>query len=400
MIIKKFIANDFKGALKQAKKEMGSDAIILHTSKVRRGGIFSFLFSPQVEITVAVDESLQVNSDRLRKPVSSTAVSSTAAAAEPNRPVFSPQDANPGAQAIAPSAPGELLQEIQTMKNLINDVKDKIYEVEQIKGISGEVQAFYETLINNQVEKELALKIINRVESRLPKDSKGDELWVRDLCLHTVQEYINNIKPIELQREQKGALVFMVGPTGVGKTTTIAKLAANMSFLEGKEVALITLDTYRVSAAQQLRTFAEIIGIPISVVFNPQDLGEAIKQYQEKDIIFVDTAGRSPYKDEHMEELQDFIEAANPDEIILVLSVTTDSSDLINIYQQFNLIGVDKIIFTKLDESCNYGRILNTVYHIRKPIAYLTTGQSVPDDIEVPDTLELARALLREGGAI
>lgn len=192
----------------------------------------------------------------------------------------------------------------------------------------------------------------------------------------------------------------MVGPTGVGKTTTIAKLAANMSFLEGKEVALITLDTYRVSAAQQLRTFADIIGIPISVVFNPQDLGEAIKQYQKKDIIFVDTAGRSPYKDEHMGELQDFIEAANPDETILVLSVTTDSRDLINIYQQFNLIGVDKIIFTKLDESCNYGRILNTIYHIRKPIAYLTTGQNVPDDIEVPDTLELARTLLREGGAI
>lgn len=395
MIIKKFIAKDFKGALKQAKKEMGSDAIILHTSKVRRGGIFSFLFSPQVEITVAVDESLQVNSDRLRKPVSPTA-----AAAEPNSPAFSPQNANPGAKAIAQSAPGELLQELQTMKNLINDVKVKFYEVEQIKGISGEVQAFYETLINNQVEKELALKIINRVESRLPKDSKGDELWVRDLCLHTIQEYIDDIKPIELQRDKKGALVFMVGPTGVGKTTTIAKLAANMSFLEGKEVALITLDTYRVSAAQQLRTFAEIIGIPISVVFNPQDLGKAIKQYQEKDIIFVDTAGRSPYKDTHMEELQEFIAVANPDEIILVLSITTDSRDLINIYQQFNHIGVDKIIFTKLDESYSYGRILNTIYYSRKPIAYLTTGQNVPDDIEVPDTLELARMLLGEGGAI
>ena len=129
-------------------------------------------------------------------------------------------------------------------------------------------------------------------------------------------------------------------------------------------------------------------------------MGEVIKQYQEKDIIFVDTVGRSPYKDAHMEELQEFIAAANPDETILVLSITTDSRDLINIYQQFNHIGVDKIIFTKLDESYSYGRILNTIYHSRKPIAYLTTGQSVPDDIEVPDTLELARMLLREGGAI
>ncbi|MDD3880511.1 MAG: flagellar biosynthesis protein FlhF, partial [Syntrophomonas sp.] len=283
MIIKKFIAKDFQGALKQAKKEMGSDAIILHTSKLRRGGILSFLFAPQVEITVAVDEKLQVNSDRLRKPVSSPVV-----ATEANGPESSLQDRDPGEKTRAQTAPGELLQELQTMKNLMKEVKNKISEVEQIKGISQEVQPFYETLLNNQVDKELALSIISRVESRLPRDSKGDdELWVRDLCLHTVQEYIKEIRPIDLPWDRKGVLVFMVGPTGVGKTTTIAKLAANMSFLKGKDVALITLDTYRVSAAQQLRTFAEIIGIPISVVFNPQDLGAAIHHYQEKDVIFV-----------------------------------------------------------------------------------------------------------------
>lgn len=394
MIIKKFVAKDFKEALRQAKREMGSDAIILYTNKVKRGGILSFLFSPQVEITVAVDEKLQVNSDRMRKTLSSAAAGSEGSTADIPQP-----DENNTAKIIASTEPGELLEELHTMKNLINDVKDKIYEIEQIKGISGEVQVFYETLLNNQVEKELALKIVNRVESRLSPNSKEDELWVRDLCLRTIQEYINDIKPIELRPQKKGVLVFMVGPTGVGKTTTIAKLSANMSFLESKEVALITLDTYRVSAAQQLRTFAEIIGIPISVVFNPQDLGEAIKSFQEKDIIFVDTAGRSPYKDDHMEELHEFIKVANPDETILVLSVTTDNRDLINIYQQFNNIGVDKIIFTKLDESYNYGKILNAIYYIRKPIAYLTNGQNVPDDIEVPDALELARRLLREGGA-
>lgn len=394
MIIKKFIAKDFQGALKQAKKEMGSDAIILHTSRVRKGGILSFLFPPQVEITVAVDEGLQVNSDRLRKQAPPAAAAVEA---------YSPSSQEAGKKSFKPPEPntnGELLQELQTMKGLISDVKSKICEVEQIKGISEGMRIFYETLINNQVELELALKITNRVESRLSQESKEDKIWVRELCLHTIQEYIDEIKPIELPQNKKGALVFMVGPTGVGKTTTIAKLAANMSFLEGKDVALITLDTYRVSAAQQLRTFAEIIGIPISVVFNPQDLVEAIRQYQGKDVIFVDTAGRSPYEEVHMEELQEFIAAANPDETVLVLSITTDSRELINIYQRFQFIGVDKIIFTKLDESQNYGRILNTIYHIRKPIAYFTMGQNVPDDIEIPNTLELARMLLREGGGI
>lgn len=195
-------------------------------------------------------------------------------------------------------------------------------------------------------------------------------------------------------------IVFMVGPTGVGKTTTIAKLAANLTFLDNKSVALITLDTYRVSAAEQLRTFAEIIGIPISVVFNPADMMLAIEQYRERDLIFVDTAGRSPYNSEQMEELREFIDIARPDETILVMSVNTNNNDLINIYQSFQSIGVDKLIFTKLDETCSYGTILNVLHETKKPIAYFTTGQNVPDDIEVPDSLRLAQMLLRRDEAL
>lgn len=394
MIIKKFVAKDFQSALKQAKAEMGRDAIILHTGKVKKGGILSFLFAPQVEITVAIDDNLRVDSDRQRKPVPAPAPAPVAASRPPK-----PAPAEPEAPAIKTEQEKELLQEMQQMKSIISDVKLKMYEVELIKGMSAEVQLFYETLVNNQVDKDIALKIVNSIETRMPKEKVGDNAWIRELCLQTLQEYINDVKPINTQDKQKGKLVFMIGPTGVGKTTTIAKLAANMAFIDRKDVALITLDTYRVSAAQQLRTFAEIIDIPISVVFNPLDLASAVELYKDKDIIFVDTAGRSPYKEEHMQELQEYIDIAKPDETILVLSITTHSTDLVNIYQKFNNIGVDKIIFTKLDETCNYGRILNTIYEIKKPIAYITNGQNVPDDIEIPDSLRLAQMLLSEGDA-
>ncbi|WP_054694387.1 GTPase [Syntrophomonas palmitatica] len=191
----------------------------------------------------------------------------------------------------------------------------------------------------------------------------------------------------------------MVGPTGVGKTTTIAKLAANMTFLENRDIGLITLDTYRISAAEQLRTFAEIIGISISVVFNPADLCHAIDKFKNKDLIFVDTAGRSPYNRQQMEELKEFVQVAKPDETILVLSITTESSDLINMYQEFSTVGIDKVIFTKLDETRHYGPIINVIQEINKPIAYFTTGQNVPDDIEVPNSFKLAHLLLRRDGA-
>lgn len=397
MKIKKYVAKDFKTAIQRAKEEMGRDAIILHTRQIKKGGILGMLYPPRVEITVVVDENLHVNTDRARAGAllpSTTAKPELSAAMENS-------DSSSALNLSGNTArENEVLLELQKMKNLMSDIKSRMYEVEVIKGMPEQIQYFYETLVHNNVDRDIALSVVNSVASRLPKDGFSDDSWARDVCLHTLQESIHQIQPIKLNPERKGMIVFLVGPTGVGKTTTIAKLAANLTFVEGNNVALITLDTYRVSAAEQLRTFAEIIGIPISVVFTPEDLMLAIEQYHEKDIIFVDTAGRSPNNTEQMQELQEFINAAKPDETILVLSVTTDSNDLINIYQRFQSIGVDKIIFTKLDETYNYGPILNALHEIKKPVAYFTTGQNVPDDIEIPDSLRLAQMLLRRDEAL
>jgi len=391
MKIKKYVAKDYQTALKQAKEEMGRDAIILQSRQVKRGGLLSFLYAPMVEITVAADNTLQVHTDRLRRnplPAVETVVK------------LDPPVVDNRANTAAASREDELLNELQNMKGLIEDIKSSMYELELIGGLPEQLQALYEILVNNRVDREIALTIVSNLSSRLSENGLNGYSQARDLCLLALQEYFCEVQPIEVAPDKKGTVVFIVGPTGVGKTTTIAKLAANMVFIEGKDVALVTLDTYRVSAAEQLRTFAEIIGIPISVVFDTTDLGTSIDEFKGKDLIFVDTAGRSPNNQEQIEELRSYIDIAHPDETILVLSVTTESSDLLHIYQQFEKVGIDKVIFTKLDETYHYGTILNTIYEIKKPIAYFTTGQNVPDDIEVPDSNKMAHLLLRRDGTL
>ncbi|HHW60431.1 MAG TPA: flagellar biosynthesis protein FlhF [Syntrophomonadaceae bacterium] len=380
MKVKKYVAKDFQSAITQAKMEMGKDAIILSSRQVRRKGLRGFFSRPYYEVTVAMDKDLRVEMDRRRNHMNSS--SPMAAFDEKNSSLYSSERREQ-----------ELLDELKHMKLLMDDIKSRMHEMDVIKGVSEPAQEFYQLLLKKNVKKEIALRLAARIDQRLPRDQDADPDWIRDIYTHTVQECLGEAQPIVVN-EQKGKVVVMVGPTGVGKTTTIAKLAANMTFMEAKEVAFITLDTYRISAAEQLRTFAEIIGIPIRIVFHAADLIDAIQEFRHKDLIFIDTAGRSPYNNDHMGELHEFLRAAQADEVILVLSATTDSTDLIQIYERFNLMCVDKLIFTKLDETNSYGQILNVLDEVDKPVAYFTTGQSVPDDIEVPDPLRFAKMLI------
>ncbi|QGT99184.1 Flagellar biosynthesis protein FlhF [Candidatus Syntrophocurvum alkaliphilum] len=383
MKIKKFVADDFQTAIMQAKREMGSEAIILYTKKVKKGGFLGLFSSTKVEVTVGIDDDVKIERDNLSNKSNSPSAKDNKISDEFKNLLNQPPKDN------------EIVSELHKMKDIMSDVKSKMYDLEVIKGLSEPLQNFYNSLIEENVDKEIALEIINNIQLRLSNETNND-IEFEELCLNTIKEYLRNIRPIELTENSKAKVIVFVGPTGVGKTTTIAKLAANSTFIEGKDVALITLDTYRISAAEQLKTFAEIIDIPIRVIFNPKDLHDSLQYFNDKDLIFIDTAGRSPYKLEHMNELKEFMEVAKPDESILVLSVTTSSTELINIYEKFNELGVDKLIFTKLDETQNYGHLLNVIYEINKPVAYFTTGQNVPDDIEVPDGLRFANKVIRK----
>jgi len=187
----------------------------------------------------------------------------------------------------------------------------------------------------------------------------------------------------------------LIGATGVGKTTTIGKLAAGFSIVDKRKVALITADTYRVAAVEQLKTFGEIIGVPVEVAMTPNGLLEALNLHADKELIFIDTAGRSPHHELHMSELRAFLDKAQPDFTMLVLSATTQFSDQLRIYQRFEGL-TTHLIFTKLDEAGSVGSILNLLGQTTLPTAYLTNGQSVPDDIEAATPNRIARYVLGE----
>ena len=180
-------------------------------------------------------------------------------------------------------------------------------------------------------------------------------------------------------------IIPLIGPTGVGKTTTLAKIAAQYALNDLGKVALITADTYRIAAADQLAKYAEILGLPLSVVYTPEEMKEALRTYKDYDFVFVDTAGRSPHHETHMEELGEILKLLGNSQVLLLVSCTTNYSDMLDIVERFSLTSIEGLVFTKLDEVEKYGNMLNLVHHVNLPVMYLTTGQGVPEDIELAD---------------
>ena len=188
-----------------------------------------------------------------------------------------------------------------------------------------------------------------------------------------------------------------IGPTGVGKTTTIAKLAARCSLQIKRKVSLITIDTYRIAAVEQLKTYARIMNIPLFVSYTPEEMRRSIAENRDSALILIDTAGRSQADGEQIIDLKNYFGGGSGIEVMLVLSATTKNRDLRDITTRFSPIDAGKLIFTKLDETTTYGSIVNEAVRTKLPIAYFTAGQNVPDDIEAASPAKLARMLLGSG---
>lgn len=257
--------------------------------------------------------------------------------------------------------------------------------------MSDAVQSLYGRLVRRDIPRDLAQGLLKDALSRLPKEEWNDEerIWARVSGL--VAERVPTVDPWEFSGGQR--VVVLIGPTGVGKTTTIAKIAANFSLIGAKNVGLITVDTYRIAAVEQLKTYAEIIGIPVQVAYSPRELKDSIGKMKDRDLVLIDTAGRSQNNYLQIAELKNYLAGIDA-EVHLVISATTKAQDVDEIIKAFGQVSIDRVIITKLDETSTYGVILQTCERTRAPLSFVTTGQGVPEDIDVATNEKIAQLIL------
>jgi flagellar biosynthesis protein FlhF len=261
--------------------------------------------------------------------------------------------------------------------------------------VPDDLLAFYTQLIQSQVASELASEILATLRNTLRPDQLRNAAIVHERLAEQLEKMMPVSGPIIRTKMHGPHVVALVGPTGVGKTTTIAKLAANLKLgPQQHSVGLITIDTYRIAAVEQLRKYADIIGSPLRVVTSPEELREAIDAMSDCEFVLIDTAGRSPTDSLKLQELKKFLAMAAPDEVHLVLSSTANQECIESAAARFGNVGIDKILFTKLDEAVHIGVVLNVARKVGKALSYVTTGQDVPDDIEVGKGRRLAELIL------
>ncbi len=417
MRVKRYVAETLQDAMLKVKVDMGKDAVILHTRKFREGGFFGFFGKQMFEVTAAVEDApptpvnqrgvrqtQTVNKNSDNHPANS-AVKADSNTVKKNSSSVPSKDSDSQASNISSAAmvaaasetQADLHGEIQEMKSLLAEMMNQMDVGEEVKALPKSLQKYHQMLIENEVDEKLTKKILKDCLKNLPKEEVANHEAVRACLEQQILKLLKKPKPLYFKRQGlKQQSVALVGPTGVGKTTTIAKLAATFAIVDKKNVALITADTYRVAAVEQLKTYGEIIGIPVDVVFTPQELQEAIARHTDKDLILIDTAGRSHKNTEQMVELKSFLEVAEPSEIFLVLSASTRSKDMMEIVNKYSDIAINRVIFTKMDETSSYGAILNVVSKTQKYLSYITVGQNVPDDIEVADPAKIVNMIMGE----
>ncbi|NLX05727.1 MAG: flagellar biosynthesis protein FlhF [Phycisphaerae bacterium] len=384
MKLKTYQADSMADALAQVRRELGRDAVILNTRTVKKGGLLGLGARRVVEITAGA--GVNVLPPGVRKTVLAGRTDEAVPA--------SPAVAAPAMPPAASSDAVQLKQEIEAVKQMVRELVDQ-QRRSQTPNVPEELFSMYLGLVNQEVAQELADGIARQVHDELTSEQLRDEGLVRAAISRCVEKMIPDPEPITAGQPGKPRVIAFVGPTGVGKTTTIAKLAANFRLRENRSVALITIDTYRIAAVDQLRTYANIINIPLRVVLSPDELRSAIESFkQQHHLILIDTAGRSQNDRIKLQELKSFLDAASPDEVHLVLSSTSSHATLQASINQFSPLGIHKVVFTKLDEAVGVGMLLNVVRKLDRSISYLTTGQNVPDDIELGSGKRLAKLIL------
>ena len=405
MKLKTYQATTMAEALSQVKRDLGRDAVIVRTRTVRKGGFLGFFGGqPMWEITASQNANLLNKAAGSYVPQGAPTEGKTAVAMAPAPgPQPAPQAAQPAPRAAAPAPQAAPRHDMSA-----EPVSAQVAEIRRMMESLLAMQSGTHGPMTSTDLKDIRLQLLRQEVT----EEVVDEL-VRDLCLQLTGKELADpqmlrsklmdlmvAKVILLDPAATPAPVgrpkvqAFIGPTGVGKTTTIAKLAANYKIREGKKVGMITIDTFRIAAVDQLKIYAEIIDVPLQVVLTAGELKAAIESMKDFDIILLDTAGRSQNDRIRIGQLSGFLKAAQPDEIHLVMAATANRSAIISTLERFLQLGVNRIIMTKLDEATACGAVLNVAAVGKLPISYVTTGQDVPDDIQPADPAHLARCIM------
>ena len=393
MIIKKFQAKTETEAILLAKEELGKDAIVMNIKTIKPKGIYALFKKATVEVTAAIDDSSLYTA--VPEPVTKPTPMQM-----PTPNIL--MDEGGEAESAIEKRLNELQKMLETQLVKTEDTK-KVEEAPENKqeklreniGKKNEacIQLIYDQLVNNEVDEKYAKQIISEIEKSISKEAGIDN--VLSSVYQKIILKLGQRKSIELS-EKGPRFVFFIGPTGVGKTTTIAKLASEFTLKKKAKVAFVASDVYRIAAVEQLKTYASILSIPLQVVYSPEDMEMVKNELNDMDLIFIDTAGRSHQNQEQKADIAKLL-ATIPEEdrdIFLVLSATTKYRDLIKIADCYSDIADYSLIFTKLDETSCIGNIFNLKMHTGAPLSYTTFGQNVPDDIGIIDAQGVAKKLL------
>ena len=422
MIIKKYIGKTEEEAIALAKAELGDNVTIMNTKEVVPRGLYKFFRKPSVEVTAAVDENIKESPAEPVKEEKKEDIPDFSKLQQVlNEKQFSPAPDSKTAQKEAERERmlkssqiiEEELTEQQSSKDSGNDIEQKLNtlqdllekqmtmgreeEKEEKERAVDKNQAYLDLirkqLIDNEVEESYVEQILEEIEGTLKNNSTLDNILAsvyQKIVLKIGSPHLIDLKT------KRTRYIFFIGPTGVGKTTTIAKIASVMKLAKKSKVALITSDTYRIAAVEQLKIYSNILGIPLKVVYAAEEMDKVREELRGFDLVLVDTAGRSHNNQEQKEDLNNILKTV-PDsdkEIFLVLSATTKYKDLVKIASTYSEICQYNLIFTKLDETDTIGNIFNMHILTGAPLSYTTCGQNVPNDIGKIDAQKIAKQLL------
>ena len=425
MTINKFQGKTIEEAIEKAKQEFGENVVIMNVKEVKPKGLFGAFKSSTYEVTAAMKEketfvnpisAMQVPK-KLHENINLTA----------DEEIKIPKPTRVEDEKEKTQEEKNLEERLSDLSSILDEKLEGTFEKQSGQNYKNKppvqtlqealntdiiqeepapapktksneefkfVRILYGTLIKNEVNEKYVNQLLEEIEKFL---RPGNSL---DTILSNVYQKLilrfGQPKTISLAGS-KPKVVFFIGPTGVGKTTTIAKIASKYKVEQDKKVAFITADTYRIAATEQLRIYANILDAPMSIVYSNDELNSAVERLIDYDIIFVDTAGFSHKNDSQRQDMKNLIQGLDPiyeSEVYLVLSATTKYNDLQDIVNLYKEISEYKLIFTKLDETTTYGNLLNIRLYSNADLSYVTIGQNVPDDIEIFDTQKIVKQLL------